>query len=695
MMMKTTSEVDHRKPSSPSTSSQHMNDNVVTNTFQAEERTQVSQSAMSSSGSRDSISTSGNPEDTQIKVDISTKEIDSQTIDSHQVHLKTQSTSLDTTSDNQLENSTDMEQLENVSKSTSSSSRDFRASNNSLDSIEDHLDKNFAVKKNKCNEQSTFDCHSQKNETPHQEGIEPIPYNIKVHENAPIFIESGPQMILVTHEKSSLGSHGDNVNAAKITIQQTSNLGRNDTSHVDLAMNHSSNIQITPTHSNVTNTLPRQVSIENTLPHIVENTTNQTMERVSSQNKITVTSAQPITTVSIVPGMKRAVVAQKKGRFNVLKDPIISPSQIMTGTTIPTQQGAANTIVTSSGIQPSSDEPVLNITSMKASKSHDSLQHVMGRSNSPKAIKAVNKNTNTPIITAEPLKGTDIISNLQTCTSASSINTQCSAIPTHVSSNGTKSTQPSVTKKGRFTVSSASQPNTSNKAPSVQSRSSPILVEGTSSTKANIKATDNVKQNTSTPVLKPNQSFISQQHSLPNSETHQHHTTVITTTQHVQANYMVSEPSNLSQSVQQRESSSKMQKGVPLTSNGISASNMASSKSNASLHSQISSDSTLSLKSNGTIPKQQNFSALKGPGLSGAIPGGMGKMLHFLDQMRFEATEADKFIISLQKDMKYLVCVINSQYIFATFSLTCPYFLYIMYSQSLHSICTYLLERKK
>ena len=681
MMMKT-SEVSHRKPSSTSTSSKPTNENVLTNALVAEERTQVSQSAMSSSSSRDSISTTGNPEDPQMKVDISSKELDSQTLDTTDNHvlLENQINSLDSTSENRLAKSSELEQLD-VSKS-SSSSGSFRTSNNSFDSIEDHLDKNFeaSVKKTEMSEHSVFEYHSQKHETP-QQGIGPIPY-IKVHENSPIFIESGPQTILVTHEKSSLGSHGENLNGAKITIQQTSNLGRSDTSHVDLAMNHPSNIQITPTHSNVANTLPRHVSIESIHPNSTENTISQTMERVSSQNKITVTSAQPITTVSIVPGMKGAVVAQKKGRFNVLKDPIISPSQIMAGTAIPCQQAPANSIVTAPGIQPSSDELAPNNTGIKASCSHDSLKHVMDRSNSPKAIRAVNINTIAPSISAEHLKSTGIISNLQTCTSASSINTQCAAIPKHSSSvanatNLTKSTQPNVTKKGRFTVSSASQPNTSSKAPNVQSRTSPILAEGTSSTKVNIKATDKIKQNTSAPAPKPNQGFIVQQHSLPNSETNQHHTTVITTTQHVQPNHMASEPISLSQSVHQRESSSKMQKGLPLPPSGFSTSNLVSSKSNASLQSQITLDSTQNMsgiKSNGMIPKQQNFSALKGPGLSGAIPGGMGKMLHFLDQMRFEATEADKFIISLQKDMKYLVCVIQFYYTYATHSLTCSNF---------------------
>lgn len=42
-------------------------------------------------------------------------------------------------------------------------------------------------------------------------------------------------------------------------------------------------------------------------------------------------------------------------------------------------------------------------------------------------------------------------------------------------------------------------------------------------------------------------------------------------------------------------------------------------------------------------------------GLSSAIPGGMGKMFHFLDQLRLEITEADKMIKSLQSDVKFLV----------------------------------------
>jgi len=42
-------------------------------------------------------------------------------------------------------------------------------------------------------------------------------------------------------------------------------------------------------------------------------------------------------------------------------------------------------------------------------------------------------------------------------------------------------------------------------------------------------------------------------------------------------------------------------------------------------------------------------------GLSSAIPGGIGKMFHFLDQLRLEITEADKMIKSLQSDVKFLV----------------------------------------
>jgi hypothetical protein len=42
-------------------------------------------------------------------------------------------------------------------------------------------------------------------------------------------------------------------------------------------------------------------------------------------------------------------------------------------------------------------------------------------------------------------------------------------------------------------------------------------------------------------------------------------------------------------------------------------------------------------------------------GLSGAVPGGMGKMLHYLEQMKSEVIEADKMIQTLQSDVKHLV----------------------------------------
>ena len=46
--------------------------------------------------------------------------------------------------------------------------------------------------------------------------------------------------------------------------------------------------------------------------------------------------------------------------------------------------------------------------------------------------------------------------------------------------------------------------------------------------------------------------------------------------------------------------------------------------------------------------------ALKG-GLSSAVPGGVGKMFHFLDQFKLEVVEADKLVKSLQSDVKFLV----------------------------------------
>lgn len=42
-------------------------------------------------------------------------------------------------------------------------------------------------------------------------------------------------------------------------------------------------------------------------------------------------------------------------------------------------------------------------------------------------------------------------------------------------------------------------------------------------------------------------------------------------------------------------------------------------------------------------------------GLSSAVPGGMGKMFHFLDQLKLEVVEADKMIKTLQNDVKFLV----------------------------------------
>jgi len=41
-------------------------------------------------------------------------------------------------------------------------------------------------------------------------------------------------------------------------------------------------------------------------------------------------------------------------------------------------------------------------------------------------------------------------------------------------------------------------------------------------------------------------------------------------------------------------------------------------------------------------------------GLSSVVPGGMGKMFHFLDQLKLEVVEADKMIKSLQSDTKFL-----------------------------------------
>mmetsp|Transcript_16231 Transcript_16231/g.23778 ORF Transcript_16231/g.23778 Transcript_16231/m.23778 type:complete len:595 (+) Transcript_16231:108-1892(+) len=41
-------------------------------------------------------------------------------------------------------------------------------------------------------------------------------------------------------------------------------------------------------------------------------------------------------------------------------------------------------------------------------------------------------------------------------------------------------------------------------------------------------------------------------------------------------------------------------------------------------------------------------------GLSSAVPGGMGKMFHFLDQLKLEVVEADKMIKTLQNDVKFL-----------------------------------------
>ena len=42
-------------------------------------------------------------------------------------------------------------------------------------------------------------------------------------------------------------------------------------------------------------------------------------------------------------------------------------------------------------------------------------------------------------------------------------------------------------------------------------------------------------------------------------------------------------------------------------------------------------------------------------GLSCAVPGGVGKMFHFLDQFKLEVVEADKLVKSLQSDVKFLV----------------------------------------
>ena len=54
-------------------------------------------------------------------------------------------------------------------------------------------------------------------------------------------------------------------------------------------------------------------------------------------------------------------------------------------------------------------------------------------------------------------------------------------------------------------------------------------------------------------------------------------------------------------------------------------------------------------------PKPPNSGSVSKGGLSSAMPGTMGKMFHFLDQLKMEVVEADKIVKSLQSDVKVLV----------------------------------------
>jgi len=342
---------------------------------------------------------------------------------------------------------------------------------------------------------------------------------------------------------------------------------------------------------------------------------------------------QPIPKVAIVPGMKGAVVAKKKGQFSVLKDHVISPNHIITGNTVPSQQGPA-TIV--GGLQPLPKTPVNEhtaaATNIKQPLPKDSVQPPFTRPTSPRSGAVTKNNSVTSGGSTEPQSNVNHAAqnaqiNGNTGSSQNQGHGPAIALPSNPTSNATgvkASVPPGATKIGRFILSSAiSQPPTAAVIPTtIPPRTSPKLPEAP---------------------------------------------------QQLATNRSTSESSFSSQNIYQRGPSAQLQQGAPITSHtpappksvsigvtnttslqGQNSSILVHPQKSTKVQGQNTNPSISSTLPNTTNDRPPPSCISKGAGLSGAIPGGMGKMLHFLDQMKLEATEADKFIISIQKDLKFL-----------------------------------------
>lgn len=459
----------------------------------------------------------------------------------------------------------------------------------------------------------------------------------------------------------------------------------------------------------ITAQIPQNILYQSTSQSEVLNQANHLKFSTQNQANIAISKAQSIPNVAIVPGIKGEVVA-KKGRFNVLKDGVISSNHIISGNSISSQQGSLNIV---GGMQQLPKATVIEHAAMTTSviqpHSKDSAQATFPRPGSPR-LKNTTLSSCGSIVETQQNGINHITQNVQISNSTTNnsmikgtgslLSTSSNPISNSTSTNN--AVPPGATKIGRFILSSATSqpPNTAVISTPRLSRNSPNPPDGQSQLgnasivdpKQPIKPASAPKfiqvsdprvgvalshhSDTTNPdgMSQLNQSYQVNQHTPIISEAHHQHN-IVAPSQQVGSMRSTTDVSLTSQNKYQRVISTQLQQGVPmvssasnsptLTSVGLPNSNSLHTRNPSVLtHSQNPSivqgqQSSNHLQSSSILHNTVNnhpptSSVLKGSGLSGAIPGGMGKMLHFLDQMKLEATEADKFIISLQKDLKFL-----------------------------------------